>query len=344
MESVIVSTWETPTNQAKAIIDKAIEEHEPVAIFVLFSGGDDSLALTHLAMEHLGDQAKVVHLDTGIGVPQTREYVEWFCEAAEYDLLIYKATDHCAPDGTPDPQRYEDIIVPPEVRAGDMDPHDRGGFPGPAMHQKMFDRLKGRSIQRLVREHKTERGDRVMLISGVRTSESTRRMPLAKNGPVNRNGAQLWVNPLFSWSDADVIAYREQHRLPQNSVSELLGMSGECLCGAFAKPHELELIELNFPEVGARLRELEIEAFEHGYCWGWDGRPPATWRGECHGQQRLPGMEMMEAHTCSSCFTRQRLFEWVERLNAREDLQTDDPVLRGSAYKQWLEAKKEDER
>lgn len=329
------------TASARAIIDKAIAEHEPVAIFVLFSGGDDSLALTHLAMEHLGDRASVVHLDTGIGVPETREFVEWFCDAAGYGLLVYSAMEHCTPDGTPDPQCYEDLVIPPAVRAGELDPHERGGFPGPGRHQVMFDRLKGRSIQRLVRDHKTSREDRVMLISGVRSSESTRRMPLAKTGPVNRNGAQLWVNPLLSWSDQDCITYRELHRLPQNPVSELLGMSGECLCGAFAKPHELETIEIHYPEVGARIRALEIDAFEHGYCWGWDGRPPKTWCMEKHGQQRLPGMEMMEAQACASCFTRQRLFEWVERLNEREDIRADDPVLRGSAYQQWLEAKKE---
>ncbi len=37
-------------------------------------------------------------------------------------------------------------------------------------------------------------------------------------------------------------------------------MSGECLCGAFAKKEELFDLELNFPETAAIIKDLQREA------------------------------------------------------------------------------------
>lgn len=45
---------------------------------VLFSGGDDSLALTHLAMED-GWADMVVHLATNSAVPENIDYVRQVC-------------------------------------------------------------------------------------------------------------------------------------------------------------------------------------------------------------------------------------------------------------------------
>ena len=51
-----------------------VAEHRPVKTFALFSGGHDSICSTHLAMES-GVADAVVHVNTGIGIPQTR--VPW---------------------------------------------------------------------------------------------------------------------------------------------------------------------------------------------------------------------------------------------------------------------------
>jgi len=52
-------------------------------------------------------------------------------------------------------------------------------------------------------------------------------------------------------------------------------MSGECLCGAFAKPNELEEIAFWFPDVAQEIHDLEHEVaatgkFKPERCrWGW---------------------------------------------------------------------------
>jgi hypothetical protein len=49
-------------------------------------------------------------------------------------------------------------------------------------------------------------------------------------------------------------------------------MSGECLCGAFARPDELVEIRYHFPEVAQRIDELQVRAVAQqpdlfSLCW-----------------------------------------------------------------------------
>jgi len=55
--------------------------------YALFSGGHDSLVNTHYCMEN-GLADCVVHIDTGIGIPQTKEYVIDRCREHEWPLVI----------------------------------------------------------------------------------------------------------------------------------------------------------------------------------------------------------------------------------------------------------------
>jgi 3'-phosphoadenosine 5'-phosphosulfate sulfotransferase (PAPS reductase)/FAD synthetase len=292
--------------QAHAAVDEAVELHEPSHKFALFSGGNDSLVMTHLLMER-DDFDAVVHINTGIGIPETRSFVVGTALHYGWNLVVYYADRHERADGSPDPQVYEDLVLPPEVERGEMDPHERGGFPGPAMHQKMFDRLKGRQIGRLVRDHKQSHDDRILLASGVRSRESARRMPLASRGPINRNGAKLWVNPVLDWHKGHLVAYRQRHQLAENPVSKAICMSGECLCGAFAKPGELAEIKLISPETAERIEELEQRCYAAGYRHGWEGCPSEAWIMEGRGQMTLDQVApdtMEEFQTCGKCYQR----------------------------------------
>ena len=91
---------------------------------------------------------------------------------------------------------------------------------------------------------------------------------------VNRVGSQLWVSPIYWWAATERDAYNKAHGLPVNPVSAMLGMSGECLCGAYAHKGEKSLVKLVCPETHARIEALELRASEAGFNWGWEGRPP----------------------------------------------------------------------
>jgi 3'-phosphoadenosine 5'-phosphosulfate sulfotransferase (PAPS reductase)/FAD synthetase len=241
---------ETP----EKIIRRAIDVHKPKYIFGMFSGGDDSLSATHAAREILGsDMTAVVHINTGIGIPEARAFVDVACDRFGWNLLEYKATD-CG-------QVYEDIVL-------------QNGFPGPGQHMKMFIRLKQRPLQALCRDFL---GGNVLLISGVRQQESVTRMRLLHAVQKEQGTRRVWCSPFFYWSNDQVREYRTKLDLPKNPAKEYLCMSGECLCGAFAQPGELSQIETFFPVTGRYLRDLERRVRAAGFPWGWDEPPPIWW-------------------------------------------------------------------
>lgn len=145
------------------------------------------------------------------------------------------------------------------------------GFPGPAMHFKMYCRLKERALRAFIRDHKTALRDRIVLSTGIRGNESQRRMGTAI--PLKREGVKVWVNALFAWSKLDCMNTIAAAGLTRNQVVELLHMSGECLCGCFAKPDELKEITLWYPHVGARIHALQEQVKAAGHDGVWGVRP-----------------------------------------------------------------------
>lgn len=234
------------------IVGKALADYKPVGIYVGFSGGRDSIALTHWMMTNVpGCQA--FHANTGIGIEATRQYVRDICKEYRWPLVEIRAKEDCGED-------YDELVK-------------AQGFPGPDHHRKMYDRLKGRAVEMLVRNTKKHRMDKVMIASGIRYDESLIRMGYAGE-EINTVGAQLWVNPIYWWSKRDRDAYIAAHALPINPVCLELGMSGECGCGAYAQPGELKAWKRIDPAFGERIKRLQDEVLAKGFTWAWDGRPP----------------------------------------------------------------------
>jgi 3'-phosphoadenosine 5'-phosphosulfate sulfotransferase (PAPS reductase)/FAD synthetase len=200
--------------------------YKPVIRYGMFSGGDDSAIAIHALWEaRLIDAA--VHINTGIGIPQTRDFVRDYCRGYRIPLI----------EKHPPKMTYRELVL-------------KFGFPGPGMHNLPYRILKELAVDELVREAKTKRTDRVALLTGVRLSESTRRMGYVEPITVKeRRPCQVWVAPMADWTSDDLAAYRAKHRVPQSEVAALLHMSGECLCGAFARPEEIKDLEAFYPDV-----------------------------------------------------------------------------------------------
>lgn len=225
-------------DRAAAMIDDAIQEHNPIKVYVLVSGGNDSTVAAHLATQFGPRVDGIVHINTGIGVEQTREYVRWFAQWLELPLIEKSG-----------PRSYEDLVM-------------EYGFPGPGAHRYMYSWLKERPLREVRREAQGGQNRRVMFITGVRLSESQRRMGHVEF--VQRDGNVVWVAPIRDFDQKDLWAYRQKHQLPNNEVVATLHMSGECLCGAFAKPKELDWISIWYPEVAERIRALEEKVHKAG--------------------------------------------------------------------------------
>ena len=261
-------------------LDAVIQEHKPIAVFGLFSGGHDSFSATYVASQHPAFTA-AVHINTGIGVAATREYVRQTCADRGWKLLEYAAAENVNAKGESDPQIYAELVR-------------KEGFPGPHGHGMMYARLKERQLRRLQRDFGASgrRGKerRVLYVSGCRSQESERRM--ANTDELQIDGPRIWAAPIHDWSKLDTTNCLEFADQPRNPVVDAIHKSGECLCGAFAKKGELE--ELAFWPI-TRDAYLEIKVLEcevapiHGR--GWGERPQRGGK----RQMRIPGM------LCWSC-------------------------------------------
>jgi 3'-phosphoadenosine 5'-phosphosulfate sulfotransferase (PAPS reductase)/FAD synthetase len=238
----------TPHEQtAVDLLDAETERHDASGVWSLLSGGDDSLA-TALVTSQAKRFRGCLHIDTGIGIPETQDFVRETCARQGWPLKVYRAMDYG--------QDYDALVL-------------AHGFPGPALHYKMYQRLKERALRVFIREHKTRRRDRLILSTGVRQSESERRMGHAVQ--VSREGLKVWANPLFLATKFDCLDIIMAARVPRSPVVELIHKSGECLCGSFAKPDELKEIALWFPTTAARIRALEARvkaAGQRACVWG----------------------------------------------------------------------------
>ena len=280
-----------PVAEASAILARAVDDHRPVAVVGLFSGGTDSHCATQLASEVVPLKF-VAHINTQTGIRQTLEHVRATCAAKGWALREY----------TPPMIRQfggrTRLVTPahPDARTAYEAYCYHFGMPGPRQHTMVYQRLKDRCVARITRELKRRRGDRVLFVSGVRRSESKRRM--GYDQPVQVEGGRVWVAPLLFWSDADKEGYMRSRGIVKSEVSRQLCMSGECLCGCYASPGELDEIALFFPEAAAYLRELtrRVRA-ANPKSRGWGERPP---RKEKRKPADQPGQRTI-AGLCWSC-------------------------------------------
>lgn len=258
-------------DDAERILREAIETHLDdrtlVGAAVLFSGGNDSATLLHL-MAAMGAPTHVIHANTTIGIEATRQFVR--DQTAAHGLPLLEETP---------PVSYRDLVL-------------AQGFPGPAHHFKMYQRLKDRALRQARRRLVTNgRRERVLFIAGRRRAESARRTDVPEHERVD---SVIWASPLANWETETMAEYRALHAVPRNPVADALGMSGECLCGAFAEPGELDRIGHHHPEVAAEIHALEAEVIAAGTVpeercmWGW-----GAYRGAAKPSKSGP--------LCSSC-------------------------------------------
>ncbi len=235
------------TEAALETIEQAVVEQDLAAVYALFSGGHDSLTSTLLAAKHPSFRG-VVHINTGIGIEETRVFVRETCATNDWPLHEVKA-----PEG-----KYEELVL------------TRGGFPGGVQsHNSMLFYLKQ---QPLAKWFKTIKG-RTGFVTGIRKNESVRRMGAGISVPIRRDGRKVWISPILEWTKVDCGRLIDAEGLQRNRVVDLLHRSGECLCGALAREREIHEIAAWFPETATRINALERECEERGIvACVWAGR------------------------------------------------------------------------
>jgi 3'-phosphoadenosine 5'-phosphosulfate sulfotransferase (PAPS reductase)/FAD synthetase len=277
---------ELVNHEPDELIARARDEHDPVAVWCLFSGGNDSTVLAHRCRTHYDGLA---YIDTGTAVPGVAKFVRDFALWLDKPLRVLYARD-----------AYRRLVLGGTVRHNGT--IERGiGFPGPAMHGRTYERLKEQQIISFLRECKEGQSQRarVLFLSGVRRAESRRR---AKREPITRLGrtSAVFVNPLINWTDLDVRRYSRQHHLPESDAAALLHRSGECNCGAFASAtQERAMLKTLYPDFFQNIEALEAEAEAAGLRWCRWGGYDRDGNRATDASRQAPGL------LCESCDARQ---------------------------------------
>lgn len=253
------------------LLDRVIETYKPAKVWALFSGGCDSVASSLLASKHPAFSG-VLHLDTETGVPETRQYVERVSNERGWSLVIEP----------PRTASYDALI-------------EHFGFPGRGKHGAAYAHLKDRALSRMTARKRAGKG--VLLVAGARTGESDRRMSNSKFFTEQLEKNRIWLNPILHWTKDACKDYAARYGVEPSIVSKKLGMSGECLCGCFARPGEVHLLDAHFPHVSEQIRWRERKAEVLGVWPHWGIQPPKS-------LDKWPNSPEIDQFMCTDCLAK----------------------------------------
>jgi phosphoadenosine phosphosulfate reductase len=218
---------------------KFVIENDLKHVLCSFSGGKDSLVATYLTHELLKGvdvHIEVVFVDTTVGLPDVRKYVEEVSRLYGWKLRIL----------TPSKSFFEVA--------------SRQGMPTPRIRWC----CKLLKLEPLLNYAASLGAQRVLFTTGLRRSESRRRAKMKGFFYRKYKGIDIfYIDPIIYWSDEDVERFISERELYVNSVYKLLQFSGECFCGAFTKLEHLVKVAKLYPEFIENFRVLE-EAWKNG--------------------------------------------------------------------------------
>ncbi len=202
---------EAAADMARLRVRSAIKDVGPVWVSAGLSGGHDSVTATYVASLAAGF-CSAFHIDTGVGLKATEDYVAAICQNQRWTLEVFKAMENTQGNGKPDPMDYFALI-------------EKHGFPGPGQHRTMYIKLKERAIRRWVRAHKKKHSRQVLLlVSGARRQESARRSSVnasdVTDGRWDDSLPVYWCNPLWDFSKLDCTRIMEHAKLPRSPDTE----------------------------------------------------------------------------------------------------------------------------
>lgn len=259
----------------RKIMREAIEEYKPVAIFAGFSGGNDSVVVTHFACTEFG--ATAIHANTMIGVEKSRQHARDTAAKWGWGFSEKYAESSGPPKKKKDGSPFDPKALPTgEWQDGDTRYEEfcfNFGMPGPGQHPRMYQILKERVFEAYKRDAKAgkHRRSTVMFVSGVRHDESAIRA--GYKTAVKKIGSSIWVQPFYWHTKHDFAMYRDEFGLPRNPVSDIVGISGECLCGTMGDRAELDAVAKIEPETTAYIHRLEEKCKSLGLPCLWATRP-----------------------------------------------------------------------
>jgi len=216
-------------------------------VYVLFSGGKDSLVALHIVNRvacSLGKNITAVYVNTTASIPDNIKYVRKICRKFGVKLQIVQPKES-----------YFDLVR-------------RWGFPTIGRRWCCF-HLK---IEPLKIYFSDNLDPLRIVFDGIRADESARRQKFPRLG-YHKHFESLCYHPIFYWTDEDVRAYAQKHGLFLNPLYELGFMrASECWCPVFKTLRQFQSMKQCYPEFFRKLVKLESELRSGGSMIYRNGR------------------------------------------------------------------------
>lgn len=226
-------------------MDEAIQKYNLDNLYVLFSGGKDSVCVAHfIATNYPKLFAGCVFTNTGLATNQTRKFVIDYCKEMGWKLHMTWPSEN---------ERYYKIVM-------------NHGFARQGNHRLVMGYIKYHSWYYFLKE-KITGGQNACFISGVRKKESKIRdkKRLFTKTPVDtRSRYEIFVKPFLYKNGLQLWEYYNKYELKKSPAYEWLNKSGECLCGSFTEPWELMMLEKYDQLSFQAIKWLEKEIQLHG--------------------------------------------------------------------------------
>lgn len=253
-------------------------------VLLAFSGGNDSRALAHVMRPLFAEmpyQLELAAIQTGLQMDGWKDSVLEYAKWIDLPVRFW----------TGEGRDYYGPYV------------EEFGWPGNGEHSKIQNRLKGRAYRKMMyvyrsgsESHMKAENKAVWILSGIRKFESRKRQLLIS--PYSYREGVQFINPIFYWTNAQVIDYIIGHNIP-----EAPGTQWDCKCGATVKNAVAEWrdIEQNAP----CLREY-LESLKNPMSWAWGSFNGAAHKAQKQiesGQQMLWGDDgsLESFPTCVTC-------------------------------------------
>lgn len=223
--------------------------------------------LTRKALaENYGKRPKMIYLDTRVGLPFNRLYVEQLADQYKEQLWSLRTHEH-----------FEDRVT----GDGKFEGRDDAGPPGGALHSDVQNELKGRQREQIARGF-----DSHIFVTGIRANESDKRAKYRKFEVDPKD--HRYVKPVFKLTKkecAEIILRADAPINPGWCLRHYL----DCGCQANGDPSELDRVEELFPAFAQRMREMEEAAVGEGFrsMLGWDGLSAEEKSAREQGQTQL---------------------------------------------------------
>lgn len=237
------------------------KEFRDSSVYVLFSGGKDSLTTLDLTRSSVKKPIKVFFANTGLEFPETIEFARDFCRKNNIELI--------------------------EVEAGDAFWENLPSFGPPAKDFRWCCKVCKLAPINSVMEECTQGGRKCLTIDGKRRYESFARSRIAPKEENPFIPGQVSVFPIRNWRAIEVWLYIFYRRLKYNPLYDM----GFERVGCWLCPSELSAEFYRFKELHPELFErwnrylldwakehgLSEEFIEHGF-WRWKSLPPKMLR------------------------------------------------------------------